>query len=192
MKELSKEKRTQLVGVGAVIAVVLAGLWFGLVAKQQSRLRTLRSQEAEASQKYQRVRTTIANADKVQAELEARSNQLGLFERGMATGDLYSWAINTIREFKLNHKVEIPQFSQISGPEKSSLFPIFPYQQATITIAGTGFYYDLGNFVADLENEYPLIRLANLVVEPATATGAAEPEKLSFKLDVIALVKPNS
>lgn len=192
MTKLSKEKRTQLIGVGAATVAVLAGVWFGLVAKQQATLQSLSEKQAEAGRKYQQVRTTIGNAARIQAELEARALQLAEFEKGMASGDLYSWAINTIREFKSNHRVDIPQFSQITGPEKSSLFPVFPYQQATITIAGTAFYYDLGNFVSALENEYPLFRLANLVVEPAAAGAAAEPEKLAFKLDVITLVKPNS
>jgi hypothetical protein len=112
----------------------------------------------------------------------------------MATGDLYSWTINAIRQFKQPYKVEIPQFSQIEGPKDTTALPHFPYQQATLTIGGNAFFYDFGRFLADFENRFPFVRIENLSLEPMPATGGAkaEAERLQFRLDIVTLVKPNA
>ena len=67
----------------------------------------------------------------------------------------------------------------------------FPYKQVKVTISGTAYYHDLGKFVADFENNFPHMRMVNLSIEPASMTGA-NAERLSFRVDVIALVKPNT
>jgi Tfp pilus assembly protein PilO len=111
----------------------------------------------------------------------------------MATGDLLSWTINTLRQFKLAYKIDLAQFSQIDGPRDTSAIADFPYQQATLTVAGAGRYHDLGRFFADFENQFPYIRLQNLSIEPAPSSQASEEkEKLSFRMDVVSLVKPGA
>ena len=59
----------------------------------------------------------------------------------MASGDLYAWTINTLRQFKLGYKVEIPQFSQIDGPKEMNMLAGFPYKQANMTISGTAYLH---------------------------------------------------
>jgi hypothetical protein len=49
----------------------------------------------------------------------------------------------------------------------------------------------LGKFIADFENKFPHVRVANLIIQPAQTSGSND-EKLSFKMDVIAPVKPAS
>ena len=104
-------------------------------------------------------------------------------------GDLYSWTYNTIRHFKTPYQVEIPE---IGHPDVGSvdLFPSFPFKQVRFTITGTAYYHDLGKFIADFENTYPHIRVVNLQIQPADAADGAE--KLSFRMDIIALVKSTS
>ena len=36
-----------------------------------------------------------------------------------------------------------------------NLLPNFPYKQATLTVAGTAHFHDLGRFLADFENQIP-------------------------------------
>lgn len=192
MKRLPKNKRTQLAGVAGLTVLAIAGLWVGIIVPQQNTIKALSEKKADALSKCEQVKATIARAQQVEGELGARSRILEQCETGMAVGDLYSWAINTLRTFKNDYKVEIPQFSQIDGPKPSNLFPNFPYKQASITIGGTANFYEFGKFIAGFENEYPYIRLANLIVEPAAGNSAAEPERLAFRMDVIALVKPNN
>ena len=63
-----------------------------------------------------------------------------------------------------------------------------------VAMLGTAYFHDLGRFITDIENQFPLIRVQNLDVEPAQVLpGAAETtekEKLSFRLELVALVKP--
>ena len=59
------------------------------------------------------------------------------------------------------------------------------------TVAGTAYYQDLGMFIADFENQFQFARIINLDVTPNTGQAASEPEKLTFKMDIVFLVKPN-
>jgi len=71
------------------------------------------------------------------------------------------------------------------------VLPQFPYRQIKVNISGTAYYHDLGKFIADFENTFPHIRVVNLTVEPLNITGLGN-EKLSFRMDIVALAKPNS
>lgn len=107
----------------------------------------------------------------------------------MAADDLYSWMYNSVRRFQKGYKIEIPQLSPISTPAPVNLLPDVPYQQATMQIGGSAYYHDLGQFVADFENAFPLMRVANLTIELAQTSVPADREKLAFKMDLITLVK---
>jgi len=110
----------------------------------------------------------------------------------VASGDLYFWAINTLRRFRAAYKVELPQFSPISATTDMNLIPNFPYKQATLSVAGTAHYHDLGRFVADFENQFPHIRILNLTLDVNSNPTVDEKEMLTFKMDIAALVKPNN
>ena len=192
MNKLSKEKKNQLVLAAMVLAMVVGG-WYAMIYKNQTEsLVTLRSKRNAARQKLVQVRKTIDSTDQIQADLAVEKQQLSKIEETMATGDLYAWAINTIREFKLTHKVEIPQYSNIDGPKEMTMLPGFPYKQATLTIAGTAQFHDFGKFVADFENQFPYMRVMNLSLEPAANLASAEKERLAFRMEVATLVKPGA
>jgi Tfp pilus assembly protein PilO len=192
MNNYSKQKRKQLVLVGLLAAMAIGGVWFGLIKFQKEGLERLAEKKAAAEKNLKMVKLSIENADQLDAELKEANKTVAQLEEGMASGDLYSWAINTIRQFKLPYKVEIPQFSQIDGPKDSTLLANFPYKQATLTIGGTAQYQDLGRFIADFENNFPFMRMMNLTLEPASSLLGNEREKLAFKIDIAALIKPNA
>jgi hypothetical protein len=190
MNQLSKEKRKQLALVLLLTSGALVGLWFGLINAQHKSLAALAESGKAAERKLQQVKQTVENAELMEAQLTEASNQLARAETTMASGDLYSWAINTIRQFKLAYRVEIPQFSPMDGPKDMSMLPGFPYKQATMVISGTAQFADFGKFIADFENEFPYIRVLNLTLEPVAAMVPTDRERLSFKLEIAALVKP--
>jgi Tfp pilus assembly protein PilO len=190
MNKIRAEKKKQLLIVLVITGTVLAGIWFGLISAQKEMLQKLDARKSSLQKKHEQVQLTLKSAARVQTDLAEGATQLTKMESGMASGDLYSWEINTIKQFKAPYKVEIPHFSQSSGPANVNLLPNFPYQQASLTISGTANYYDFGKFIADFENEFPFTRLANLVLEPVTTATAEDPEKLLFKVDIITLVKP--
>ena len=192
MKKLSPEKRTKLLSVLGLTAIVMLGLWFGLISAQTQKLRALSDRKSAAARKLAQVNTAVQSGPVVKAQLDKESSRLQKFEENMASGDLNSWAFNTIRQFKAPYRIDIPQFGRIEGPKDSNLLPKFPYKQASLTVAGTAEFFDLGRFVADFENQFPFFRIANLSLEPATATGGNEPERLAFKMEIVALVKPSN
>ena len=187
--KLPKEKRNQLILISLVTLVVLAGLGFGLIKYQYENLAHLADKKAEAERKFVQMQEQIKRADQIEAQLADARTTITNLEAGMASGDLYSWIINTVRGFKGAYKVEIPQFSPISHPSDVNLLAKFPYKQVTLTVAGTAHYHDLGKFLADFENEFPHIRLVNLDIQLSPAVGDAE--KLVFKVDIVTLAKPN-
>lgn len=190
--KISKEKRNQLILVILVTVGVLAGLWFGLIRAQQLKLQQLSDRKQAADRKLKLVREMIESAGQIEASLQESSAKLAKLEEGMASGDVYAWAINAIRQFKVGYRVDIPQFSTIDGPKDVNLIPNFPYKQATMTIGGTAAFHDFGTFLADFENKFPYCRVLNLNLEPASTATGADREKLSFRMDIVALVKPGS
>jgi Tfp pilus assembly protein PilO len=189
MSRISKEKRNHVILAGLLIATILAGLYFGLIRSQQRSLREITKKKETARQKQEQVATTVRNASLIAAQLAAANKTLSEKEANVASGDLLAWMINTVRKFKRSYDLDIPNFSTILV-EKNTLLPDYPYQQVTMSISGTGYYFELGRFVADLENQYPTIRVENLDIVPASTGGINEPEKLLFRMNLVALVKP--
>ena len=111
----------------------------------------------------------------------------------MASGDMYSWIILTVNTFKENYKLDIPQFSR-EVPSEVGMFTKFPYRAAVFHVRGSAFYHDFGRFVADFENAFPYMRIQNIELDPnaSSANASNEPEKLAFKMEIVALVNPNA
>jgi membrane protein YdbS with pleckstrin-like domain len=105
--------------------------------------------------------------------------------------------------------VDIPQFSREVAVEPGIL-PRFPYKAVLFNVRGTAYYHDLGKFLADFENTYPYMRVQNVELDPVAASagsaatsvsggattaannGSDSNEKLNFKMEIVALVNPNS
>jgi hypothetical protein len=190
-RKLPKEKRNRLVLVAVVTLAAVVGLYFVLIARQNASLAELAQEKAAAAQKLKVVLDAIHRVDRINAELDDAKKALAEAESDIASGDLYAWVINSLRGFKAPYKVEIPQFSQLSAAADVNLLPDFPYKQATLTVAGTGHFHDLGQFLADFENRFPHARLLNLSLDANAPSVSTEPETLSFKMDIVTLVKLN-
>lgn len=191
MNSLSKEKRNQLLLVVLATGGLLAAIWLGLIRYQQQSLDVLAQSKIASEQKLEQVKLAIESADQIESQLAEARQRLNKIEATMAGGDLYAWTINTLRQFKLGYRVDIPQFSQIDGPKEMNMLAGFPYKQANMTISGTAFYTDFGKFIADFENQFPYMRVLNLSLEPVPALVGSEREKLAFRMEIAALVKAN-
>jgi Tfp pilus assembly protein PilO len=187
MKRLSKEKRNQLIIVIIVTVAILALIGLGLIRSQFDSLNKIKSDKAAADSQLQKIRNIIKNADAIAIEFTEVTNTLSRAEGDMASGDLYSWTYDTMRRFKQQYKVEIPEIGH-PAIGNVDLLPSFPYKQIQFTINGTAYYHDLGKFIADFENNFPHSRMVHLVIEPA---GGDTSEKLLFRMEIITLMKPN-
>jgi len=190
-RKLSKEKRNELVLVILVTLMAVVGLYFGLLRHQNESLNRLAEKRTAASTKLKLALDAIRRADAIKADLDTAKSALTSAEKDVASGDLYSWVINSLRQFKAPYKVEIPQFSQLGQPTEVNVLADFPYKQTTLTVAGSAHFHDLGRFLADFENQFPHVRLLNLSLDVNAPSINVAPETLSFKMDIVTLVKVN-
>jgi Tfp pilus assembly protein PilO len=187
--KLSKEKRNQLILVLFCTVAVVALMWFNLIRPRYAVLSQAAAGQSAAQKKLEGIQTAVKHASSVTNDLTDVTQTLSNAESDMVSGDLYSWTYNTIRLFKTPYQVDIPDIGR-PDVETMDLLPSFPFKQVKFTITGTSYYHDLGKFIADFENTFPHIRVVNLQLQPAQAAGGDE--KISFKMDVIALVKSTS
>lgn len=187
--KLPKEKRNHLILVVIGTLAILGALGFGLIKAQYEGLSEVAAKQEIARAKFKEMEDAVKRAELVGSVYNQASQMLNEKEATMATDDLYSWMYNTVRRFQKGYKVEIPQLSPMSPPVAVNLLPDVPYKQATMQIGGTAYFHDLGQFIADFENSFPQMRVANLSIEFTQSSVPAEREKLAFKMDLITLVK---
>lgn len=191
-RTMTKGKRNQIIGVILATLLVMGGLGYGLIKRQFDNLQLLAKKKGDADNQLQMMETAVTNAGPVEAVLAEVSTALAEKESTMASGDLYSWSINTMKSFKASHKVEIPQFGPVTQPTEVSLLPRFPYKQAAFNVSGKAYYHDLGRFITEFENQYPFMRVVNLTLNLDPNPAGGDREKLLFKMDIITLVKPGN
>jgi len=192
MKRLGKQKRDQLILTSMVILIVLIGLWFLVIRAQKDGLTTLRGEKVSKETKEAQMRDKINTSKTVEAELSKVTSKLAEKEESMVSGDPYASLVNTIRKFKLRYKLDIPQFSPAASVADVDLLPKFPYKQIKVSISGSGYYEEIGKFVSDFENEYSASRVLNLELTPSSSIPGESKEKLSFRMDIVALVATGS
>jgi hypothetical protein len=187
--------------VAVVTIACLAGIWYGLIANQRKSIDRIAKDVAEQRMKVSNAERLVATAAELKKSQEVLQARLQTIEEGMASGDMYSWIIQTMRKFCVGRNVEIPQFSrEVTG--EVGILPKFPYRAAVFTVRGSAYFHDLGRFIADFENTFPYIRLQNLELDPGGSSAAntspnggsqsPELEKLAFKMEIVALVNPNA
>ncbi len=198
MARLSKEKRNRLILVIMLTIAIGVGLWYGLITTRKERLEEAKGAIRAAIDKLEKAKALVKQADKAEAQVATAMNRLKVVEDSMASGaDHYTWAIKLFEEARARHEVKIIETTR---PVKGDvgLLAQFPYQAAIFTVRGTGHYHDFGKFLADFENSFPYFRVQNLslvagsdsVVGPETPTAATGVENLSFRMEIVALIKP--
>jgi hypothetical protein len=191
MKRLPPAKRNQLIGVILATMGLICLVYFLLIAPQNGKNRDLAMNINRESNRVQDYKSEIKQMDVTAATLADLNDQLSHAEADVASGDLYAWTVDTIRRFKTGYKLDIPAIGQPGTPTDCDLVGDFPYKQIRFTLTGTAYYHDLGKFVADFENKFVHCRVVNLSAEPAGG-GPTVGERLNFRIDIIALVRPNS
>jgi hypothetical protein len=200
MNNLSKDKRNRimLIGIGTVAAAI--GIWQAMIVAQQASFRDLEKRIADQKSRLDGAQRLVDSQAQLQRDLEAASGKLKVAEAEMASGDMYSWVIQTVNKFREGYKVEIPQYSR-ETPCEVGVIPQFPYKAVMFSLKGSAHFHEFGRFLADFENRFPYLRVQKLELDPmgvssSTAPGrtvdADEAEKLAFKMEVVALVNPQS
>lgn len=197
MARFSKEKRNRLILVIVGFLAIAGGIWYLVIKTSISKLQQSGSKLAAAKDKLERSRNWVNQAEQMEVAAEEATRRLREFEEGMAPGtDLFSWSYVLLDKARAGQAVEIievtrPQTNQVG------VLPDFPYTAATFTVRGIAHYHDFGKFLADFENKFPYFRAQNLSLGtaseggPETATASIGKERLYFKMDIVALIKPS-
>jgi hypothetical protein len=191
MTRLTKQKRDQLILVGIGTVILCVAIYFLAVAPGMESLEEMAKGSTELIGKINAAEKDAKDAPLLAARFVATSNLLHEIEAPMATGDIYSWIIQTMIDFRELHKeININQVSKETLGEVD-MFPKFPYKAARFTVKGVGRYADIGKFIADFENRYPFFKIQNLDITPEARNLGEDAEKLDFTLEIMALVKPS-
>jgi hypothetical protein len=192
MSKLSKDKRDKIILVGIVTAAVSAAIWLLVIKSQTESLKNVRAEAVKSRDQLKRGQTTLTTQAVISESFEKASLALRQREGAMAApNDMYSWLIQTLNTFRQGYRVEIPQFGR-ELPSEVGIFPKFPYRAAVFNVKGTAYYHDFGRFLADFENAFPYIRVQNIELDASgDGTGSRDAaEKLSFKMELLTLVRP--
>jgi hypothetical protein len=190
MNKLPKQKRDHLILVAISTVTLMAVIYFGWIRSQFADMSRIKNETTAAQDQLLSIEETIKKSDATTTALFDITETLSHAEEDMASGDTYAWTYDTIRHFKAPYKVDIPSVGQPATGDVD-LLANFPYKQLKFNISGTAYYHDLGEFISQFENTYPHFRVANLSLEPVGGVGE-DGEKLAFRMDIIALIKPNA
>jgi Tfp pilus assembly protein PilO len=190
MKRLSPEKRNKLIMVIVGTLALIGLVYFFLIGPQIDENRKLRAATDSKQARLQEIKRAIgAVGDDANKAVEL-AGKLQNAEADEASGDVIAWSYFTIQHFKAGRHVDIATIGQPIVSDMD-LLPNFPAKEIKFQITGSGYYSDIGKFIADLENMYPHLRVLNLDLDPVSGPDIP-PEKLSFRMDVIALLKPSA
>ena len=187
MKRLSPDSRNKLIMVIVGTLALIGVVYFFLIGPQNDENCKLATKTRSEQDHLEQIKTLIKQTDATSEKTADMARVLSRAEEDCAFGDLYAWTVDTIRKFKANRHLDITTIGQPAESDVDFL-PNLPYKQIKFQIAGTGYFHDIGRFVADLENKYPHMRVLNLNLDAGDGTS----EKLSFRMDIVALVKPNA
>lgn len=183
----NRQKRNQLFLALGVTLLLIGGIGFGLIRPQYLELAAVRKKNLDAQALLQKYEHIIEQSNGATNELASVTAELSKQAQDMANGDIYAWTLDLVRHFSANYKVDVPEIGQPNVSDMD-LLPDFPYKQLQFTLRGTGYYHDIGKFIADFENKHPHMRVVNLELEPV----GGDTEKLLFRMDIIALVNSAS
>jgi len=186
----SRIRLAGFIACGACLSLMI--LWGIIIRPTQNHIKTLHDNLTETKRKIEFSQRAVNNTDRMNADLEDSNQRLNQKEnRGVASGDIYLWVVNLLLEMQTTNSVEFREFEQ---PRIGDLTmgPWIPYHAAMCRVRGIGRYHELGKFLANFENRYPLIRLLKLELEPASdfRVDPNLPGKLTIDMEFIVLVKP--
>ena len=190
MKRLLPQKRNQLILVIVATLSVVVLIYFFLIDPQNEGNKKLAASTNVKASELLQIKKLIKQADATAVTAADITTLLNHAEEDTAAGDVFAWTYDTMRQFKINRHIEITTIGQ---PTQSDVdvIPNFPYKQIRFQIVGNGYYHDIGKYVSDLENKFPNMRIINITMDTTLGSETVN-EKLSFRMEVAALVKPSA
>jgi len=201
--KLAKRKRDRLILVAILTVALSAGVWQLLIQSTTERLAKARELETAAAKKFEAAAAFLQGSSSLEDQAAGLSNQLAQIERTLANrADPFAWSYQLIMRAtnQANARLELREVTRPQAPGPVGILPEFPYQAVSFEVRGVAYWEELGRFLADFENRNPYFYTRNLQLglareadDSKTDSGAGERvERLTFKVDVVALVQPVS
>jgi len=191
MSKRSHSGKRRLILLMVTFVTAFGLVWFFLVEGARVTLKKQRQARSDAQTALDKSRKQMNDAARSKATLEASQRRLDDIESKMPAGDPYRWLVKAFGEFPAASQVSI---ANIDAPHvsESTIYPKVPYKAATFAVSGTGFYHEFGTFLAELENEFPHMRVRRLELTPAYPgeSDTDDGEKLNFQVELTVLFKP--
>jgi Tfp pilus assembly protein PilO len=191
MKRLTPDKRNKLIGVTVATLTAIGLIYYFLIGPEIEAKQKLAKDIKTAAANLETIKKTIKQASINTGTLEAIQTSLSKAEEDTASGDLFAWTYDAIRRMKVGSRVDIPDIGQPTQYD-ADIIPFSSYRQIKVRIRGFGYYHDIGKFLSDIENRFAHVRFENVVLEPDTTSSSGGGEKLQFRAELVALVKPTS
>jgi Tfp pilus assembly protein PilO len=190
MKRLPPQKRNKLILVIVGTLAVVGLVYFFMIGPQNEENKRLAAGTNAKASELSQIKKLIKQADATAVTAGDITTLLNHAEEDTAAGDVFAWTYDTMRQFKVNRHIDITTIGQPTQSDVD-IIPNFPYKQIRFQIIGSGYYHDIGKFVSDLENKFPHMRIVNITIDTTLGSDAVN-ERLSFRMEVAALVKPTA
>jgi hypothetical protein len=191
MIKLTKPQKDQLIGIAVGTVVLVGALYYLGVTDRQDALSNTEKNTAKMMDTLKMAEGKIRQGEEIAEKLATRTQLLDKRESTLVPDrDSYAWILSTLNDF-IRPRKGVNVIS-VNPPEvgESGILAGFPYKWATFHLVFSGYYHDMGVFIADLENNFPYFRVQNLAVSANTTVGT-EAEKLTVSFDLVAPVKPS-
>jgi hypothetical protein len=193
---MSKEKLELVILIG-LMSLLISGLLITFIWQRQ--FATLSGQQSKIGYLKSQIRTAEdlkRLAPIVTRNLEEALAKLTVYETNMVEDGLETYRVQSYCQ-EVAHEEGLDGFFQgfiLSGQLADPLLlPKIPYKAAAITVTASGYYEEIGRFIAHFENKYPYMRIQNLSMVPEGRVGSTsnEPagpnEKLKGVFDIIVM-----
>lgn len=189
MNNLTKEKKQQLALV-VILTLVLASAFWGLfIRAQQQEQEASQKKQADLTKKISDAKVKLGTEQQIADRLAAAEQKIARREATMVdVSDAYSWVLSQFGGKTVANNLN---FTPDKGhADEAGIFPKFPYPAwGYQAVKASGYYKDFGKFLADIETDYPFLRIQNLTMEPAGYTPTDE--NLLIRFDIVSLSNTN-
>jgi len=179
--------------IASVTAAAALGLGLGVIKPQYERLQRVAAQHKSIAAQASHIEDVLSTTDRVNAEFSLASRNLNEAESDISTSgsDLFEWSVLALHKFSAPYQVKFLKFSPGEAPASPPDLASASYHEGLTSVWGKARFHCFGQFLADLENQFPHFRVINISLEPERGNND-ESEGLSFKMDLVYLVKHNS
>jgi hypothetical protein len=191
MNKLPKQKRDHLILICLGTLAVIAALWMTVITSQKRSLDSLQKRKADMQEKVAKANNLLKKGSTLEGELSDKIKTLEAIETSMPAGDLYSWMVTHLDQLRNPEKIR----NWVIGKEvvgEVEMFAKFPYRAARFQCRGNAYFHDLGRLLADIENRFPFFRIQNVDIAPTSGTTGDDRERLEFRFEVVALIRPTN